>query len=764
MAIGESVQRLDAEAKVTGRARYTSDMTLQGMKVAKYLHSTITHGRVVSIDVREASLLPGVEGIFTAADMPSFTFATAGHALALDPDSRDKEDRLLLTDHIRYRGDEIAVVVADNSLIADQALSLIRVEYEEYPSVLSQEVALQKNAPEIHKGTANLVGHHEYTCGHPDKMLVQAEHQLEQAFQTQMTQHCHLENHVAYAYMDDVNHIVIVTSTQIPHICRRIVAQALDMSVSQVRVIKPTIGGGFGNKQDVVLEPMVAFLTRKLGGIPIKLEMTREECMVNTRVRHPMHVAVKSGVDGDGTLTALDFCVHSNTGAYASHGHSIVRAAGSKFPPLYPRAAIRYEARTYYSTMPVAGAMRGYGAPQIIFALESMIEDTARCIGMDSVEFRLRNVAKTGDIHPLSGKGIESCGMTSCLEKGRDRINWKQRKMTHSAYKTGVVRRGLGVACFSYGCGTYPANVEVSGVSMLLNQDGTVNILCGAPEIGQGADTAIAQMAAEVIGIPVSSVHIVSTQDTESTPYDPGAFASRMSYVFSQAVAEAAAKLRDKILAYGEEILGVSVAELTIKDNRLVYSKDGDYCTFPLKDLALDAFYHKERGGQLMTTASRKVTTNASAYGCTFVEVEVDMALCQVRLLDIINVHDSGTIINPLLAEGQVFGGMGMGIGGALSEEVLVDPVTGQVYNGNLLDYKVATMQDLPDMACDFVQTHEPTSAFGNKSLGEPPVLSVAPAIRNAILDATGVAINNLPMSPKKLFTEFKKAGVLQAL
>ena len=759
--IGKSERRLDAMAKVTGRSRFTADITLPGTRIAKYLRSPIAHGKVITIDTAAAKALSGVDGVFTFHDVPKTPFATAGHAYSLDPATRDVEDRLLLTDHVRYQGDEIAVVVAADNLIANKALKLIEVEYEQYPPLLNHEQALADGAMEIHPDTSNKVGNHDYQCGDVEKFLKSADQNLSGRFQTQFVQHCHMENHVAWAYMDDTDHVVITTSTQIPHICRRIVSQALDVPISKIRIIKPTVGGGFGNKQDVILEPIVAFLTLKLGGIPIILELNREESLVSTRIRHPFRVDIQCGVNNDGTLKALDLDVSSNTGAYASHGHSIAKAAGSKLPPLYPNTALGYRALTHYTNLPAAGAMRGYGSPQVVFAVESILEDAARKIGMDSVEFRLRNTAVTGDINPLSGKPIASAGIRECLIKGKESIKWDAKKAEHAHYKTGNLRRGLGVACFSYGSGTFPVAVEMGGARMILNQDGCISVQIGATEIGQGSDTAVAQMASEKLGMPVSAIRVVSTQDTDVTPFDPGSFASRQTYVVCQAVAETASLLRRKILEHAALMLEVPAAQLTIDNDRIINIGHSDTPSLLISELALDAYYNKFRGQQITAEVSRKVTTNAYSYGCTFVEVEIDIAMCQVNILNIQNVHDAGTLINPELAAGQVYGGVGMGISGALGEELLINPETGQIYNNNLLDYKLATMPDMPDIDCDFVETYEPTAAFGNKSLGEPPLISVAPAIRNAILDATGVSMNQLPMSPKALFTAFCSAELI---
>jgi xanthine dehydrogenase molybdenum-binding subunit len=762
MAIGKSVKRVDAVAKVTGRARYTDDFFIPGMLVARYLRSTIAHGRVKKIDSSKAKRLPGVEAVFTYADVPRTKFATAGHPYSLDPAHKDVEDRLLLTQHVRYWGDEIAIVVAENNLVLQEALKLIQVDYEAFVPLVSTQDALAQGAREIHTGSKNVIGESQYAIGGKiDDALAGADVVLESEYRTQMCQHCHIENHIAYAYMDDLEHIVVVSSTQIPHIARRIVGEALGLPWGRIRIVKPYIGGGFGAKQDVILEPMVAFLTLKLGGRPIKIDLSREECMIGTRTRHPFEVKMRAGANKDGTLVALDMEALSNTGAYASHGHSVAGAAGSKSRLLYPRAAMHYHARTVYTNIPAAGAMRAYGAPQLIFALDCMIEEAARKIGMDPVEFRIKNVARQGDADPLTGERFESCGLIECLQRGKELIRWDEKRAARPKRQTGAVRRGLGVACFSYASGTYPVCLEIAGARIILNQDASLHIQVGATEIGQGLDTIVAQMAAETIGIPFDDVHVVSTQDTDVAPFDTGAYASRQAYVASNAVFRAARELKAKILEHAGRVSGILGGELDILNGEIVHRKDPSRKVLSLKEVALDAYYDKERGAQLTADVSHKTCTNAPTFGCTFVEVEVDVPLCKVDIKEIYNVHDSGVILHPVMARGQVHGGVAMGIAAGLYEEMLIDPESGYIYNNNFLDYKIPTVLDVPDIGCEFVETYEPTSGYGNKSLGEPPIISPPPAIRNAIWDATGVQINALPMTPHALFKYFKKEGLL---
>ncbi|MGY0150283.1 xanthine dehydrogenase molybdenum-binding subunit XdhA [Edwardsiella tarda] len=762
MSLGSPLRRVDAEAKVTGQARYTDDMMMPGMLHACYVRSRIAHGKVSAIDTREAAAMPGVEAIFTCYDVPQTPFPTAGHAWSLDPAKHDVADRHLLTDHVRHFGDGVAIVVARDALSAERAAARVQVSYEALPVITRPQAALADDAPAIHPN-GNLLRHSEIDAGEPDARIAAADLQLEGHYETPVVQHCHMEGVTCYAYMEQPGHVVIVSSTQIPQIVRRTVAQALSLPWSHVRVIKPYIGGGFGNKQDVLEEPMAAFLTLRLGGKPVKVSLSREECFVATRTRHAFSIDARLGMQRDGVLQGYRLNVLSNTGAYASHGHSIASAGANKISYLYPRSAFGYCADTVYTNLPAAGAMRGYGAPQVDFALECLMDDAAANLGLDPLEVRLRNVARQGDHNPVNGKTIYSAGLSECLEKGRALFEWDQRRAACLAQDPDArLRRGIGVACFSYGSNTYPVGVEIAGARMLLNQDGTVNLQIGATEIGQGSDTVFAQMAAETLGIPFKHIRVISTQDTDITAFDPGAFASRQSYVAAPAIRQAAEQLRQKILAHAALLSHQPEWGLTLRDGNVVMAMQPEQVLMSVADVSMQAYYHQEIGAQILAEVSHKTTTNPPAFGCTFVDLSIDVDLCQVTINRILNLHDSGRILNPQLAEGQVHGGMGMGIGWALFEEMIIDERSGVVRNPNLLDYKFPTCVDLPDLECAFVETYEPQSAYGHKALGEPPIISPGPAIRNAIRMATGVAINALPITPKTLYREFVQAGLIR--
>lgn len=758
--IGSSVQRLDAVAKVTGRAKYADDYFERDMLVGKVLRSPYAHAIVKNIDVSKARALAGVEAVITHEDLPKIKFATAGHPWSLDPAHRDVEDRLILTDKARFVGDGIAAVVAVDVLTAEKALKLIEVEYEVLPFVLNPEDAIKLGAPVIHEERPdNIISSFGTVIGDIEAEEKNADYVFEGIYETSIVQHCCMENQSAYAYVDVDGRIVIVTSTQIPHIVRRIVGQALGISWGKIRVIKPFIGGGFGNKQDVIIEPLTAAMSLAVNGKPVRYAMTREESFIDTRTRHAMKLNIKTSVTKDGKLMGINLGVISNNGAYASHGHSVTMSTGTKYRPLYNFRSFNFHPKTVYTNLPSAGAMRGYGVPQMCFALECHMDDIARKMNIDPIELRKQNFISVGHMDQLTKNVVRSFGLPECIEKGKQMINWDEKKKLYSS-QSGDKRRGLGMACFSYAAGTHPVALEIAGTRIVMNQDGSIQVQVGATEIGQGSDTVFAQMAAEVIGIPMDMVHLISTQDTDVTPFDLGSFASRQTFVTGAAVKKAALEVRGKVLKIAKRKTGLNIDELDIIDAQIVESKLGrTICS--LEDIAMESYYDRIYAEPITSDVSENVRINAMAYGATFTEVEVDMKTGKIEVLEIYNVHDSGVIINPKLAEGQVHGGVSMALGYALSEQMLFDKKTGKPLNNNLLDYKLPTMLDTPEIGAAFVETFDPAGSFGQKSLGENTTISPAPAIRNAVLDATGVAFNKLPMNSQAVFEKFKEAGLL---
>ena len=760
MSIGQSVKRVDALDKVTGRAKYTDDLADKGALVAKILHATIAHGQVKSMDVSAAQAIPGVVKVVTCFDVPPYKFPTAGHPWSTDPAHQDVADRLLLTKHIRFYGDDIAAVVAEDEVAAQQALRAIKVEYEAFPFVLDVQEAMKPEAPQLHEEyPGNILNHTSIRLGNYAEAIKEPGLiKVEGWYDTPTVQHCHIENHIAYAYQEG-KRITVVASTQIPHIVRRIVGQALGIPWGDVRIIKPYIGGGFGNKQDALYEPLCAYLSTVVGGRLVKLDVSREETFVCNRVRHAIRTHIISWVRPDGSFAARKIECFSDQGAYASHGHGVVAKGMGAFPQLYPCPNVEGDAYSVFTNKPAAGAMRGYGIPQAMFAGECHMEDVARALGADSIQFRKDHRMPVGYVDGFSKNENYADSLGQCMEKGMEYLDY-ERKRKEYANQTGPVRRGVGMALFWYNTAVWPISLESSSCRMVLNQDGSIQLQLGETEIGQGADTAFAQMAADTVGIPVDMVHTVSTQDTDLTPFGTGAYASRQTYVGGFAIKQTGLLLKERILLYAKELTRQDVNNLDIQEGYIVRTTDGRKL-MRLGELATEALYSLTHSQHMTAESTYQIKNNAYSFGCSFAEVEVDIPLCKVKLIDMVNVHDCGRLINPALAEAQVHGGMSMAIGYGLSEQLLFDPKTGKPLNNNLLDYKLSTTMDHPDLAARFVENYEPTSPFGTKALGEPPACSGAPAIRNAILNATGVAIDRAPITPHVLFAKFKEAGLL---
>ena len=762
MGIGKSIQRVDARAKVTGQAKYTQDLMTQPMMVAKVVHSTVANGVVTGFDLDEALKVPGVIKIVTCFDVPEIDFCTPGHPWSVEAAHQDVQDRRLLNQRVRYYGDDVAAVIAEDEIAAVKAARLVKVHYEEYPALVDVADAMAEGAVAMHDNVPdNILKHTSFVLGNESFDEAVKEEGLilvDQTYDTQRVQHCHIELPVSFAYQDGNGKITVTTSTQIPHIVRRVIGQALGIPWGQVRVIKPYIGGGFGNKQDVLYEPLNAFLSLQVGGRPVKLELTREETFADTRVRHAIRFHMQGAVRPDGTLVARRVEAFSNQGGYASHGHAIVANASNMIKQLYrDEKALESESYTVYTSTVAGGAMRGYGIPQGDFAAECLMDDLAAAIHMDPLAFRLKNCMEEGYKDPHNGITFYSYGLKKCIEAGKEAVHWDEKRAAYVS-QTGSRRRGIGMAIFCYKTGVYPISLETATCRMVLNQDGSIQLMMGATEIGQGADTVFTQMAAEVLGVTEDKVYIVSTQDTDVTPFDTGAYASRQSYVSGKAVKKTAEMMKEKILEYAAWKLKMDQQTLDIRNNMIVTAEGEELLT--MEALATEALYSLERSVHITAEATSHCKENTFASGACFAEVEVDMPLGKVNVLKIINVHDSGILMNPKLAEAQVHGGMSMGLGYGLSEELMYD-AKGKPLNNNLLDYKLPTAMDTPELNVEFIELQDPTGPFGNKALGEPPAIPVAPAIRNAVLQATGIGFNQLPMEPQRLVAAFKEKGLI---
>ncbi|MEG1682705.1 MAG: xanthine dehydrogenase molybdenum-binding subunit XdhA [Oscillospiraceae bacterium] len=773
MGIGKSIQRMDARQKATGTAKYVEDLLPVGALYAKVLHSTIANGLVKAIHVEEALASAGVEDVITCFDVPDQLYTTAGHPRSLDPAHQDIRDKQLLSRRVRYYGDDVAAVVARDPLSAQKALEKIVVEYEEYPPILTPADAMNSTRPLHESCPSNELARLDFTIEDGSVQWKTAHFVAEGSiagradltgvtFHTPAVHACHLETNCCFAYMEE-RKLVIVTCNQVPHTLRRNVAEALELPLGDVRVIKPFLGGGFGNKQDTLYEPLAGFLSRRLGGRCVAVLLSREECFVNSRTRHAFDLTTVLTADETGRLQTNAMRIHANGGAYGAHGHAVAAYAVTNCFQTYVAAGEQIgESSTTYTSLPSAAALRGYGIPQLSFAVESRMDDLAREHGWDPIEFRLKNMMPRDFCDPFDHFTIQSYGLTACIEKGREASHWDVRRKEYDAFNqtSPQLKKGLGMAIFSYKTGVYPLQIENAACRILLNEDGTAQIQVGATELGQGSDTALAQIASEILTIPESRLTVISTQDTDVTPHDCGAYASRQTYISGGAVKKTALLLREKLLAKAAILSGLPVESLrlegeTVTDGKTVLSiaRIAQYTQY-VNDLVTDT-------EQLTAEATYTAHSTAFAFGASFADIEVDVPLGRIRIKKMIAVHDSGTIINPQLAAGQIHGGIAMGVGYALGEQLLFDPA-GKMRNNNLLDYKMPTAMDIPEIETYFIETNDPTGPFGNKALAEPPLIPQAPAIRNAVLHATGVPIYSLPMNPQRMVHAFLEAGLIE--
>jgi putative selenate reductase molybdopterin-binding subunit len=755
LVVGRNVRKVDGVKLVTGGAAFTDDVQIPGMLHGKILPSPHAHARIRRIDTSKAKALAGVHAVLTYKDVPRVPHTTAGQAWP-EP---SPYDTYLLDSKVRFVGDRVAAVAAQSRAIAERALRLIEVEYEILPAVLDMEQAMAAGAPVIHDEPDstkiydrehNIAGYILREIGNVDEGFREADYILEREYRTQRQQHCPLEPHVTISWLDADGRLVIRTSTQVPYHCRRQVAMILQIPVSRVHVIKPRIGGGFGGKQEMLLEDIcgaLALATRR----PVKIEYTREEEFYMARSRHPQILRMKMGVKRDGTVIASQLTVLATTGAYGSHSTTVQGNTGSKVLPLYRALHMRFECHVVYTNEPVAGAFRGYGCPQGFFAQETLVDEIACALGMDPLDFHRNNVIRLGDIDLLSaqlGEGkeglprlVRSCGLPQCMESAARAIGWEQKRKSlpngHSH-----LRRGVGMACTMQGSGI--AGVDWASAFLKMNEDGSFYLQVGASDVGGGADTVLAQIAAETLGVSLDKI-IITSGDTDITPFDVGAYASSTTIISGGAVKKAAGKVRAQVLELASKMLDAPVEQLDCANNE-VFTTCACRQSVSMTDLAMQAMY-KEKF-QIMDGASHFNTDSPPPFCATFAEVEVDTETGQVRVLHLATAVDPGTAINPMQAEGQVEGAVAQGLGYALTEELLLD-AAGRPVNPNFLDYKMFGAQDMPKLTTILVETHEPLGPYGAKSISEVPINGPAPAIANAIFHAVGVRIRKLPIRPE---------------
>ena len=764
--IGKNIGKIDAMALATGQPLFTDDISFPNTLHIKILYSPHAHAIIEDIDTSEAEKIPRVKLILTYKNTPQVLHTTAGQGWP-EP---SPYDTCMFNKKVRYVGDRVAAVAAETEEIAYEALKHIKVNYKKLPAVFDPEEAMKEGAPVIHdeEGISgvynpkrNIVSHIEVKAGDIEKGFEESDVVVEDTFEMQYAQHCPIEPHATITYLDEYGRLVIRTSTQVPFHVRRIVAQVLEIPVQNIRVIKPRIGGGFGVKQEIILEEISAFITLKTSR-PARLVYTREEEFVSSRTRHPMKVTVKIGAKKNGIFNAIKMYALSNNGAYGTHGLTVTSNTGSKTLPLYNKAPnIEFIADVAYTNLPVAGAYRGYGATQGYAALEQVVDEIAEKLGMGPAEIRKINHIKVGETSPIFkalGEGregvtqyIQSEATDKLLELGTKEIGWyeKIRKPAKEATKV----RGIGMALLMQGSGI--PLIDMGAATIKLNEDGSFNVLYGGTDIGTGLDTVVAQIVSETLGVKPEQI-IVYAADTDVTPFDKGAYASSGTFISGGAVYNAALKVREQILEVTKEIFGeFNTKDFILKDGFVISEKSGKKVS--LSEIAYQTLYLKKQQ-QIMATSSFVSDSSPPPFAAHFIEIEVDKETGIITPIKYVAAVDCGVAINPELAKGQIIGSIVNGIGYALTEEYKFSQ-TGKLINSNFMEYRIPSSRDIPDIKTILVETYEPKGPYGAKSVAEININGPIPAIGNALYNALGIRIHKLPYTPEKVLEALKNKG-----
>jgi putative selenate reductase molybdopterin-binding subunit len=729
---------------------------MEGMLYGALLTSPHAHACIRNINVEEARSLPGVRAVLTYKDVPRVKYASGGQSYPQPL----PYDQVSLDNKMRHVGDRLAVVAADTLEIAERALDLIQVDYEVLPAVVDMEAAIQDGSPVIHDELdttgiydreRNVVVHIKAQVGDVEKAFAEADRVFEGEYRTPMQQQAHLEPHVTITYLDEDDRLVIRTSTQVPFHIRRMVAPLIGLPVKSIRVIKPRIGGGFGNKQELILEDLCAHLTLATGR-SVRMEYTRTQEFTSSRRRHANIVRYKVGVKGD-IVTAADLYLIGDTGAYGTHALTVNMVGGFKGLTLYNPPNAKFVSDVVYTNTIPAGAFRGYGAMQCQYGIEVLMAEIAEELDLDVVEFKRKNWLKVGEPMHLSKQlgegreGVEQSLQTSALDQCMD-IGLKATDFYNKRRKYGVqsgrYRHGIGMAVVMHGSGI--ANLDMAAATLKMNDDGSFNLLIGATDLGTGSDTILAQMAAEILAVPLEHI-IVYSSDTDFTPFDTGAYASSTTYISGTAVRKAALSVKEQILEHAALMLELPVTDGMKLENKEVIATDGRSVT--LGDVGLSSLHQRDQH-QIMATASHVSPVSPPPTAVQFVEITLDTQTGKIETQRLLMVVDCGRVINPITAAGQVEGGMAQALGFALTEEMLFDQ-EGQPLNPSFSKYHIPRASNIPAMDVIFVETDEPSGPFGAKSVAEISIDGVAPAMASAIHNATGIWMREVPYTPERV-------------
>jgi len=750
-SVNKSVRKKDSMQLLLGKPVYTDDITPDNALVVKILRSPHPNAMIRKIDTAIAKKVPGVVDIFTWEDVPKQRFAIAGQTFP-EP---SPYDRLILDRHVRFVGDAAAIIAAETEKAADKAMRLIKIDYEILPAVLDFRTALD-NPTLVHPEDdwfppcevggdpkRNLVASEISSDGDVDAVFADCDIVFERTYHTRAFNQAMMETFRTYTEMDRYGRLHVIASSQIVFHCRRILSRALGIPKSRIRVEKPRIGGGFGAKQSAVCEVYPAFVTLKTGR-PSKLIYSREESQIAGSPRHEMEIRVKLGADRDGTIRALDVYTLSNTGAYGEHGPTTVGLSGHKSIPLYTGSleAHRFAYDVVYTNLQAAGAYRGYGATQGIFAVESAVNELAERIGMDPTVIREKNMVREGMMMPAYyNEPASACALDRCMEHCKSLFGWDERYPVRDMGNGKVRAAGVAMAMQ----GSCISNIDVGSATVKLSDDGTYNLLIGAADMGTGCDTILAQMAAECLECDVDNIAVFGA-DTDASPYDSGSYASSTTYVTGKAVEKACGDLKKKICRIAAEMMDCPVED-AVFEGSLVRRKDSDQAV-TLSDIAYRAQVGNTVAPEATVTHSSPVSPPPFMVGMA--EIELDKLTGQVTVLDYAAVVDCGIPINPALARIQAEGGLVQGIGHTLMENVTYND-RGRPIESSFMQYKLPTRLDIGRLNVEFEHSYEPTGPFGAKSIGEIVINTPAPAIAHAIYRATGVWHRELPITPEKI-------------
>ena len=748
--VNKPVPKKDAMSLVTGKPVYTDDLAPSDCLIVKILRSPHANAWVEEIKTDAAKKIEGIACVLTYEDVSHKRFTLAGQtAPEISP-----WDRYIIDKHVRFVGDPVAIVAGETEEAVDKALKRIKVKYRVEEAVLDIHTA-KDNPILVHPeddwympipaggdNKRNLCSSNVEEVGDVDAMLEKCAYTVDQVYHTKANQQTMMETFRTYCYMDHFQRLTVVSSTQIPFHIRRIVGNALNIPSSKVRVIKPRIGGGFGAKQSSVSEVFPALVTW-VTGRPSKIVFSRKESMIASSPRHEMEIHIRMGADENGIVKAIDLYTLSNTGAYGEHGPTTVGLSGHKSIALYRHTeAYRFAYDVVYTNMQAAGAYRGYGATQGIFAVESAADELAHKMGMDPVKFRELNMPMEGEALPgypdvpING----SCTMDKCLARAKEMIGWDE-KYPFRDMGNGKVR-GVGIAMAMQGSSI--AGIDVGGADIKLNEDGSYTLALGCSDMGTGCDTILAQMAADCLDTDMKNI-VVFSVDTDISPYDSGSYASSTTYATGNAVIQACGELRKRIHAFGAQMLGVSAEESDF-DGEKVRTEDG-------KEVTLQQIAGKATCGvcsELQVVKEYSSPISPPPFMAGAAEVEIDKETGQIDVIDYVGVIDCGTPINPNLARVQAEGGIGQGIGMVLYEDVQYTD-KGKIRNNSFMQYKIPNRMDIPKVRIEFESSYEKTGPFGAKSIGELVIDTPCPAIANAVYNATGVRVRELPITPEKV-------------